>query len=270
MVKPDINHAQGPGPLVTLSTDFGTRDPYVAAMKGVVLNICPQARIIDLGHEIPAQGVLEGALFLAGAAPFFPTGTIHVAVVDPGVGTSRRALALRAGGQFFIGPDNGLFTFVLRQLALDEAREITNPAVMLDDVSATFHGRDVFAAAAAHLARGTAFSQLGNPIDAVETLSVPEARREGARLCGEVLHVDRFGNLVTNLHRSMLESHGEIEIRAGQHILQGIRDTYGQVGVGEALALIGGSGHLELAVRNGHAAHELGLDVGAAVEVAWS
>ena len=189
--------------LITLTTDFGLRDPFVGIMKGVVLSICPSARLVDLTHEIPPQDVLAGGLALEAAAPFFPAGTVHLAVVDPGVGTTRRAIAIRAGGFYLVGPDNGLFTF-----ALDgdgwTAVALTAPEYRLANVSRTFHGRDVFAPAAAYLASGVPLERLGPTVSDPERLRRPACRLEDGELVGEVLDADRFGNLRTSIPAARL------------------------------------------------------------------
>ncbi|MBN2312270.1 MAG: SAM-dependent chlorinase/fluorinase [Candidatus Hydrogenedentes bacterium] len=250
-------------PLVTLTTDFGARDPYVAAMKGVMFKICPGIQIVDLSHDIAPQDVLQGALFLAGAAAYFPEGTIHCAVVDPGVGTDRLALAASAGGQVFVCPDNGLLTLFLRNHALTEARAITNPAFMLDTISPTFHGRDVFAPAAASLARGTPLEAAGERVDDVQRLEIPEAATEGSGdVSGAVIHIDRFGNCITNIHRTLVGEPAGTTVCIGHHRLPGIHQTYGDVAPGAPLALFGSSEYLEIAVNQRDAAAELGIAAG--------
>ena len=256
--------------IVTLTTDFGTRDPYVAQLKGVLLARCEGVRIHDLTHEIAPQDVLEGALFLAAAVPTFPPGTVHLAVVDPGVGTARGAIAVSAGGQYLVCPDNGLLTLLARRGAIEAIRLIESTSLRREPVSPTFHGRDLFAPAAAFLACGGALEELGPPLDALVELPLPRPRAEGARLVGEVLHVDRFGNAITNLARSDIEAVAggrAVRVEAGGRLLPLAR-TYGDVAVGEALALIGSADLLELAVREGSAAATLGLARGSEVTVA--
>ena len=261
-----------PRPTVTLTTDFGWRDPYVAAMKGVLLRGCPDVRIIDLSHEIAARDVMEGALFLAAALPCFPAGTVHLAVIDPGVGTARRPIAAAAAGQTVVCPDNGLLTLFARAHPLDEAREIVAPRpphATLVEVSATFHGRDVFAPAAARLACGEALSALGPALDAPEivALDVPRPRRDGVAIRGEVIHVDRFGNAISNIDRATLGETAVTEVRAGGRALGGLRRTYGDANEGEPLALFGSGGWLEIAVNGGSASAQLGLGRGDVIEV---
>ncbi len=247
-------------PIVTLTTDFGTRDPYVAAMKGVILAGCPGARVVDLSHEIAPQDVVEGALFLAGAVPFFPPGTVHVAVVDPGVGSARRPIAAAAGGQTVVCPDNGLLTVLARDHPVDAAHAIESRGFTRDEVSATFHGRDVFAPAAARLAGGAPIAEAGPAVApsllARIDLPVPVIDPRG-RVYGTVIHVDRFGNAITNLARADLPP-GATHCAAGEHLVP-LRRTYADAAAGEALALFGSAGLLEIAVNRGRAADRLGL-----------
>ena len=256
--------------IVTLTTDFGTRDPYVAQLKGVLLARCEGVRVHDLTHEIAPQDVLGGALFLAAAVPAFPPGTVHLAVVDPGVGTARRAIAAIAGGQRVVCPDNGLLTLLARRETIEETRSIENPSLRRAPVSPTFHGRDLFAPAAAFLACGGALEDLGPRVDVPVELPLPRPRSEGDRLAGEVLRIDRFGNAITNLARSDVEAVAAgrvIHVEGGGRRLPLAR-TYGDVAEGEALALIGSADLLEVAVRGGSAAAALGLGRGSEVTVA--
>ncbi len=250
-------------PLITLTTDFGTRDPYVAAMKGLIYSIERKLCVVDLTHEIPPQSVVDGALFLAGAVPHFPKGTIHVAVVDPGVGTERHPIALRAGGQIIVCPDNGLASLFLRDNCLQEARIITNPEFMAATISATFHGRDIFAPAAAHLARGEPFGKLGEELDTVVTLDIQRPQGDTSRgIQGKIVHIDRFGNCITNIHASTLAGASPASIRAGRHRLHGLKRTYGDVAPGKPVALLGSAGYLEIAVNGGNANAALSLGKG--------
>ena len=252
--------------IVTLTTDFGWRDPYVAQLKGVLLDRCADLRIHDLTHEIAPHDVLEGALFLAAAVPTFPRGTVHLAVVDPGVGTARRAIAATIGGQHLVCPDNGLLTLLGRREPLEASRSIENAALLREPLSPTFHGRDLFAPATAHLACGGTLDDLGPQLDELVELPVPEARIEGGTAHGEVIHIDRFGNAITNLARSAIEAHGAVRIEATDRRLPLLR-TYGDVAPGQALALIGSADLLELSVREGSAAAALGLTRGDRVVV---
>ena len=259
---------------IALTTDFGTRDAYAAQLKGVLLAHCPGAAVLDLTHDIAPHDAIEGALFLDGAVPAFPPGTVHLAVVDPGVGGARRAIACAIGGQFAVCPDNGLLTLLARRLPLEEAREIANPALRREPVSTTFEGRDVFAPAAAHLACGGALGDLGPPAEDLATLALPEPAREADGVRGEVLHVDRFGNAITNVEASMLPASilpkgaaGGVRVSVGGRGLP-LRRTYADAAPGEALALVGSGGRLEIAVREASAADRLGLRRGSPVLVA--
>lgn len=264
-------------PVITLTTDFGTRDAYVGIMKGVILGICPRARLVDLSHEVAPQDVVEAALVLADAAPFFPAGTVHLAVVDPGVGTRRRAVALGLAGAFFVGPGNGVFGPVWERARSAHsagsvrAVELTESRFFLPAVDATFHGRDVFAPVAAHLARGVGLDELGPRVEDPGTLSLPApVRLDGKTLEGEVIHVDRFGNCTTNVARADLEqlgAAGSLRVEAAGRGFGPVRTTYGEVAPGEVLALVGSSGRLELALREGHLARTADLTPGSRVQI---
>jgi S-adenosyl-L-methionine hydrolase (adenosine-forming) len=255
--------------VITLTTDFGTRDTYVAEMKAAILSITRAVHVVDITHEVAPHDILEGALALETAAPRFPAGTIHVAVIDPGVGTPRRGLALAARDQTFVGPDNGLFTPFL-----DDSRwrafELTAAEFRGDRVSQTFHGRDIFAPAAAHLARGLDLSRLGPPVTDPVRLSWPEARVAGGRLGGAVVHIDRFGNLVTSIHADAIASLGSgLAVRVAGRTLPLVR-TYGELGRGDPGALVGSSNRLEIAVNSGSAARALRAGRGTRVVVSRS
>ncbi len=250
-------------PLIVLLTDFGIHDTFVGVMKGVIASICPEARVIDLTHEVAAQEVAEAAFHLDSALPYFPEGSIFVCVVDPGVGTARRPVAVEAGSFRFVGPDNGLFTPVFerwpdfRCRALDEARH------HLPSASSTFHGRDLFSPVAAHLASGIAFDSLGSLVDPASCARIerfanrPLANGEG--WVGTVLSADRFGNVVTSFREALLEGSPEWMLSAGAAVGLPISRTYGDVAEGMPLAYIGSSGMIEIAVRNGNASVELGI-----------
>lgn len=242
--------------IITLLSDFGLRDTYVAEMKGAILSIYPQASLIDLTHEVPAQDVTTGAYLLRRAIPSFPKGTIHVAVVDPGVGSTRRPLLIEAGGSFLLGPDNGL---LLEAASLFEgeprAFELKNPRYQRESVSAVFHGRDIFAPAAAHLARGVAPEDFGPPAD--DPVWLPKASLQSSQdaVEGELLLFDRFGNAITSIPEAALPRapREELEVSIGGVLLRGIKRTYSEVSQGVLLALIGSSGFVEIAVRQGSA-----------------
>jgi len=253
-------------PLITLTTDFGLQDSFVGTMKGVILGIAPAARLVDLTHDVPPQDVRAGAYALYAAYRYFPAHTVHLAVVDPGVGSARRAVAVRASWGTFVAPDNGLLSLVLSRETVDEAVALENPAYRLSQVSHTFHGRDVFAPAAAHIARGVSLSELGPAVTDLVTFPVSRPARRGSTLTGYVIYVDRFGNLVTDVTEADLT--GPVAtVEAGTARIAGLSDAYAAAVPGQPLALIGSAGHLEVAVREGHAGRVLGLGVGDPVTV---
>lgn len=252
--------------LITLTSDFGWVDAYVGVMKGVILSIAPSARLVDLSHDVPPQNIEAAAYLLSSAAAYFPRATVHLAVVDPGVGSARRPLLVTTAHASFIGPDNGLFSF-----ALDEpdaqAWVLDRPAWWLPHPGNTFHGRDIFAPVAAHRANGTPPSELGTPIgDAVRLAPrAPEQTPDGAIL-GHIVHLDHFGNLISNIPAEWLGGGcWQCEI-AGQRI-EGPRATYADVQPGQPVLLVSSSGTAEIAVREGHAARQLGIRVGAQVRL---
>jgi hypothetical protein len=255
--------------LITLTTDFGLSDPFVGIMKGVLLSICPSARLVDLTHEVPPQDILAGGLALEAATPFFPPGTVHLAVVDPGVGSARRAIAVRAGGYYLVGPDNGLFTFALEGAGWT-AVSVTAPEYRLAEVSRTFHGRDVFAPAAAYLAAGVPLERLGPPVSDPERLRRPGWRLEGGELVGEVLAADRFGNLITSIPAARLAEipgPGGVALEVAGRRLRGPVGAYAEGGDGEPAVIVGSTGRLEIFVRAGSARDHLGAGRGAIVRV---
>lgn len=239
--------------VITLTTDFGLRDVYVAEMKAVILSITDAVHLVDVTHEVQRHDITEGALALEAAVPFFPAGTIHVAVVDPGVGTERRGIALAAGGQVFVGPDNGLFTPFLGGTGW-KAVELRAPEYRLPALSRTFHGRDLFAPVAAHLARGVALERLGPEVSDPVCLAWPEVREVAGTVAGAVVHVDRFGNLVTSIHAEAVRSLGSrVTIRMAGRTVP-LVGAYGELPPGRAGALVGSRNRLEIAVREGSAA----------------
>lgn len=254
-------------PLVALLTDFGSADPYVGAMKGAILSACPEARLVDLVHELPPHDVLAGALALDAAHPTFPAGTVFLAVVDPGVGSARRGLALEAGGRLFVGPDNGLFTLVLRDHPDARVHGLEDARLFRSPVSPVFHGRDVFGPVAGRLAGGLAIAAVGPSVFDPVALDLPEPRRLGAdEWEAEVLHVDRFGNLTTGLPGRALEDAREVQVVVGGVAVPFVR-TYSDVAPGGLCALVGSSGRLEVAAREGSARERLGAREGSLVRV---
>jgi S-adenosyl-L-methionine hydrolase (adenosine-forming) len=256
-------------PIITLLTDFGLEDTYVASMKGVILEICPSACLVDISHLVPPQDVRAGAFMLASVYRDFPSGAIHLAVIDPGVGTDRPGVAIRMTHGCLVGPDNGLFSLVLREESAWEAYHLDHPTYWRATVSKTFHGRDVFAPAAAHLAMGIPAQALG-PSCTPQVASWAEVVETGEKILGEVIHIDHFGNAISNVSRDVLErfsSGGPVTVRIGDLTLPEIVGTYGDAERGQAIALIGSAKYLEIAVNQGHAAKRWGLRRGDRVSV---
>jgi S-adenosylmethionine hydrolase len=256
---------------ITLLTDFGLQDGYPGIMKGVIWGIAPHVKIADITHTIRPQNVLEGAQVLGRAVPYFPPATIHIAVVDPGVGTRRRPIAAQLGDQYFVGPDNGLFTRLLErareQDSIVQVVHLTQPRYWLADISNVFHGRDIFAPVGAHLANGVALADLGSPIADPLLLEIPRPQRTPQGWRGKVILVDNFGNLSTNIERTHLQGLTHIRVRiAGQEIV-GLVNTFGDAPVGKLAAMLGEIGELTIAIPHGSAALELQAGVGTDVEV---
>ncbi len=263
--------------IITLTTDFSWNDAYVAAMKGVILGINPEATLVDICHTIEPQNVAQAAFVLSTAYEFFPPKTIHLVVVDPGVGTKRRAIILRTPLADFVAPDNGVLSYIMPPASYErltergqlvklgagaEAIAITNPRFWRSPVSATFHGRDIFAPVAARLSLGFPPSHFGESIDSV--MALPQGRphrTEEGLLIGRILHIDRFGNLITTIKKDDLpRGKQSVGIEIGHHVIKGLVQTYAE---GEGLiALIGSSGYLEIALKNGSASAFLGARVG--------
>jgi S-adenosyl-L-methionine hydrolase (adenosine-forming) len=255
-------------PLVTLLTDYGLEDVYAGVLKGVIASIVTEARIVDNTHGIPAQDVRRGGLRWASAVPYFPPGTVHVAVVDPGVGGERPIVALRAGGSVFIAPDNGLLGFVAGPAPLREAWRIEDRRWALPGVGRTFHGRDIIAPAAAHVAAGLPPRRLGPAVADVMRLPPSRLLREprpgGARLRGAIVDIDNFGNCITNIPAGGGDP-GLRDIRVGGLRVRGTSRSYDSSRAGAPLAIVGSGGFLEIAVNRGRADRELGLRIGQAV-----
>lgn len=254
--------------LITLLTDFGLSDVYVGVMKGVIIQINPTLTVVDLTHEIPPQNVAAARFCLMNAYCYFPEGTVHVAVVDPGVGSNRRAIALQIAGGFLVGPDNGLFSGVLSQSPAIAAVELTNPEYWRSPTpSCTFHGRDIFATVGAHLARGVSLEQLGEAIDpeTLVQLPIPDCIQTDASIVGCIQYEDRFGNLMTNIPGSYVQGYTWVVVVGNRTIPSGQSYSDGQPG--SLLALIGSHGWVEIAVNGGSAQSGLQLEWGATVEV---
>ena len=257
-------------PLITLTTDFGASSPYVAQLKGVILSLCREAELIDVTHVIGPQNVREGAVVLCDVTPRFPGGTIHVAVVDPGVGTSRRLIYVEIGPQRYLTPDNGLLSLIARREPPRRVIALENPRLWLPQPSQTFHGRDILAPVAARLASGLDPAELGPRVDRLELLDCPQPRKVGSRLVGEVLYVDSFGNLITNICREDVTPLGEpsrMVVACGGEPIAGILPTYGSALPGELLALYDSQDRLEIAQAQGSAARTLRVLAGEPVVV---
>jgi len=257
-------------PVIALLTDFGNADHYAGTMKGVILGICPDVTLVDISHDIPAHDVTAGALELAAAYKYFPSGTIFVAVVDPGVGSARRGLAADTGDYRFVAPDNGVLTMVLREAPAKKVVELTERRYARPTVSRTFEGRDRFAPAAGWLAKGTQLPALGRPVNEIQKLDIPVPEAGPDTLRGVVLRVDRFGNLVTNIDRKAVERFavgGTIAIDASGQRIERLVATYAELPADGVGALFGSTDHLELAAPSASAAARLGLSRGAIVTV---
>lgn len=254
-------------PIITLLTDFGDQDGYVAAMKGVILGLAPDAILVDITHAIAPQAVQQAAYVLAQAVPFFPPGAIHLAVVDPGVGSARRPLAIQTPTAAFVGPDNGLFSLVIESAPSLTCVHLDRPQFWRENPGATFHGRDIFAPIAAHLARQTPLSQLGAPISDPVRLPIPAPQRlPDGTMTGVIIHVDHFGNLISNIPADWLTA-ARWRVHIGPITIAGVQPHFAAAPPGALLTYCGSAGTLEIAVRNGSAAQALGAGVGQGVVV---
>lgn len=260
-----------PPPLVTLLTDFGTKDYFVASMKGVILTINPDACIIDISHDISPHRIAEASYCLQACYRTFPEGTVHVAVVDPGVGSSRRPILVKTSRYYFVAPDNGLLTPILNAEQDVEIWQLENQGYQLNSPGVTFHGRDVFAPAAAWLMKGEMPSSFGREVSAPVRLPWPAPTVTERMIVGEVVYVDRFGNLISNISLSQLVAlgAGTAQIRVDAHAIGGIVASYHEGATGVPYALINSNGNLELFLKEGAACNLLQLGVGAVVEVKW-
>jgi len=258
--------------LISLTTDFGLRDSYVAEMKGVILGIIPNARIVDITHQIEKFNVKMGAYVLASASPQFPDGSVHLAIVDPGVGTKRRPIIVKTNKCFFVGPDNGVLALAVKNIG-DKAQiyKIINNAFMLPEVSRTFHGRDIFAPAAAYLARGTSPAKFGPEIKRMRIPKFARSIRKRDRMEGQVIYIDDFGNIVTNLTETDLKRiriKGKVNVKLGSTELKlPFCGAYGDVERGKRLAIVGSHNFLEISVNQGNAAKGLKAQIGDKVVV---
>ena len=260
-----------PSGIITLTTDFGQRDWYVGTVKGVILGIHAEAKVVDLTHEISAGDICSGAFALAASFRYFPQGTVHLAVVDPGVGSARKAIVVRTANFLFVGPDNGLLALALEKEKVKELRSLDNTDYFLQSISSTFHGRDVFGPVAAHLSRGVSLNKLGTKKREYVSLTWPEPKETKQGLRGVVLYIDHFGNAITNI------SIGELQISASMSaevFVRGKRTCpfkgfYQAVPQGQPVAVPGSSGFMEVCVNGGNAARALRLRVGDSIVVSW-
>ncbi len=270
-------------PIITLLTDFGNCDSFVGVMKGVILSICSNARLVDLSHEVPPQAITAGAFLLKSSIGYFPRGTIHLAVVDPGVGSARKAIALKSKGHFFVGPDNGLFSGALKDRGIEQVVELTEKKYQLPNPGSTFHGRDLFAPAAAYLAKGVPMARLGVQQNNWIWREIPKPFKTAQGWTGQALWVDHFGNLITNLeakhlpapfsNAKSLENHQlrqaglprTFRLKVGKTVILRLATHYVEAKKGTVMALIGSSGNLEISINGGNAAQKLGVGIGAPV-----
>lgn len=262
-------------PIISLMTDFGIKDGNVGVMKGVIWNIAPEAQISDLSHMIAPQNVREASLILARSAPYFPENSIHVVVVDPGVGTSRRPMAAKIGTQYYVGPDNGTITLLVERAEKEgwatEFVDLNKPEYWLPNVSYVFHGRDIFAPVAAHISIGVPLKDMGTPFDGPVKLELPKPEKTANGWKGEVIHIDHFGNVASNIRietlGDALKDMNRIFVRVGGVEIKGLVNTFGERAVGELVALMGSTGNLIVSVVNGNAATRLNVKIGNSFEV---
>lgn len=253
--------------VITLTTDFGTRDWFVGTMKGVILGVKPKASVVDITHEVPPGDIRAGAFALLASCRFFPKGTVHIAVIDPGVGSRRKAIAVQTRDYFFVGPDNGVLSFALAHEKIRAIHELTEDNFFLTPVSRTFHGRDIFAPVAAHLSKGVPIQKVGPAVKSFNRLSWPEPLVSRKEIRGEVIYIDRFGNAITNLRRQDMANFekADFEILFKRTGWCRLADFYQAVAPGKAVGVFGSSGLLEIAVNAGSAAAKFGLGIGDAV-----
>ena len=257
--------------IITLTTDFGLQDAFVGVMKGVIASIDAQVQVVDLTHGIPAQDILAGALTLRHSIAYFPAGTIHVAVIDPGVGSARLPLLIEYGGNYFIGPDNGVLSLAIDERHPTRITRLSNPAYQLQPASATFHGRDIFAPAAAHLSRGVSPSAFGERLATFHRLTLPKAVRGSREINGEIIYIDRFGNLFTNIEErdltGLADARLEIVIGGGVRVAE-IAPHYAAASAGDLVGITNSWGLLEIAAPGASAERRTGLKIGDKVKIA--
>ncbi|MFH1862373.1 MAG: SAM-dependent chlorinase/fluorinase [bacterium] len=260
------------GKFITLTTDFGWMDAYVAAMKGVILSISPDCQIVDITHSIQPQNLWQAAIVLSNAVDFYPDGTIHVAVVDPGVGSSRAVIAVKTERHLFLAPDNGILELIFKKNPYCEVRRVENGSLFMPKVSHTFHGRDIFSPVAAHLANGVPFAELGPIITEFERYIFPNPKLRGRTIEGEIIYCDHFGNLMTNVHESDLAKLGSfnpsfLHIHVADTCVNGLSKTYSDVELGELVCLFGSTGYLEVSIRQGSAYDRFRLPIGSKIVI---
>ena len=255
--------------LITLTTDFGLQDPFVGIMKGVIAGINSGVEVVDLTHGIPAQDVMAGALTLRHSIRYFPRGTIHVAVVDPGVGSARRPVLIECDGSYLIGPDNGLLSLTIADKKPGVIVHLANPAYHLQPISSTFHGRDIFAPVAGHLSLGVPVTAFGPSLETFDRLDLPRAVRSANELVGEIVYIDSFGNLFTNIEEHDLTglAREQISITLGAIRILGLVSNYSAANAGNFVAVVNSWGLLEIAVRHGNARQSSGAMIGDKVKV---
>ncbi len=255
--------------IITLLTDFGYSDPYVGSMKGVILEINPDATIVDISHDVVPQNIHEAAFILNRAYPFFPKGTIHVVVVDPGVGSSRSIIGVKTDSYVFLAPDNGVLKYVFENHSA-VVHQITNRNYFRKKVSQTFQGRDIFAPVAAHLSIGVPLDTLGQSFENYTKGTVPKPVAGDKKISGEIIHIDRFGNGITNIDRNQLTSLNQIRIRVKTIMIRGLSTNYADVPTGKPLALIGSGDTLEISVHQGNASQQLGFGMGDKITISFT
>lgn len=252
--------------IITLTTDFGTKDGYVGAVQGVILSINPQAQVLDITHQIPAQNIRSAAFCIYNYYSSFPEGTIHLAVVDPGVGGRRKGVLVQSQRYYFIGPDNGIFSLALQKEKSSKAVHLKNPKYFLGKISPTFQGRDIFAPVAAYLSLGVKPEEFGPRISKLEKLELPVVKEYSQKLVGEIIHIDNFGNLVTNVTRVELQDRKISRIKVNTKSIQDLSRTFSDVKPGEPVAYLGSSDYLEIGINQGNAAIKLKAKIADKVE----
>ena len=255
---------------ITLITDFGLRDGHVGAMKGVIRSIVSSAEIVDISHHVPPQDIRHAGFVLMTAYAYWPANTIHVVVVDPGVGTGRRAVAVQTAAGVFVAPDNGVLSYVLAREVVTAAVALTNAAYWHHPVSASFHGRDIFGPAAAYLAGGVFLAELGEPVALKSLVSFPVPvphRHLDGHVTAHVQHIDRFGNCTTDVPGEWLQASAQWRFEAGGQVIDKVSTTFGDVAEGDLVVIVDSTDYVAVAVRNGNAAQRLQLEIGAPIEM---